>query len=79
MSTKTPHTVLELGYGMGAYTITLARTGFRVTAVDLYHGWRVHMTLTEHAEREPESRRTYFAANKLTVCAYRDHDPGPRP
>ena len=30
----TPRTALELGYGMGIYATTLARLGFRVTAVD---------------------------------------------
>lgn len=30
----TPRTALDLGYGAGAYTIALARAGFRVIAVD---------------------------------------------
>ncbi|MGW0712992.1 class I SAM-dependent methyltransferase [Streptomyces sp. NPDC002643] len=30
----TPRTALDLGYGAGAYTIALARAGFRVVAVD---------------------------------------------
>jgi hypothetical protein len=31
---EAPRTALDLGYGAGAYTIALARAGFRVLAVD---------------------------------------------
>jgi len=34
----TPRTALDLGYGAGAYTIALARAGFRVVAVDQIPG-----------------------------------------
>lgn len=34
LSAHTPRTALELGYGMGTYSVALARNGFRVVAVD---------------------------------------------
>lgn len=45
---------------------------FRATIEHLYIGWSVHMVLTPHAERNTDSPRNYFEANRITVCARRN-------
>ncbi|WP_378736108.1 class I SAM-dependent methyltransferase [Nocardia brasiliensis] len=48
---------------------------FRNTIERLYSGWELHMSLTQHAERNTDSPRNYFEANRITVQAHRrDHN-----
>lgn len=49
---------------------------FRDVIERLYSGWSVHATLRPHAERETDSPRNYFEANKITVRAYRNAQEG---
>ncbi|WP_433620984.1 methyltransferase domain-containing protein [Nocardia sp. CA-120079] len=37
----------------------------------LYNGWTVQISLMPHAERNTDSPRNYFEANRITVSAYR--------
>lgn len=47
---KVPRTALDLGYGAGAYTIALARAGFKVTAVDQVPNKLLLRSLKNHSE-----------------------------
>ncbi|MFD6417031.1 class I SAM-dependent methyltransferase [Streptomyces sp. NPDC060194] len=47
---STPRSALDLGYGMGAYTIALARAGFRVVAVDQVPSAPFRQRLRDHIE-----------------------------
>ncbi|MFQ6327152.1 SAM-dependent methyltransferase [Nocardia sp. CWNU-33] len=50
-----------------AYTADTLRT----TIERLYTGWTLHMTLTQHAERNTDSPHNYFEANRITIHAHR--------
>jgi 2-polyprenyl-3-methyl-5-hydroxy-6-metoxy-1,4-benzoquinol methylase len=52
--------------GEAAYTAAV----FRDVIEHLYSGWTVRVTLRPHAERDTDSPRNYFEANRITVCAY---------
>ncbi|MFG1795803.1 methyltransferase domain-containing protein [Nocardia sp. NPDC049149] len=58
--------------GEAAYTAA----GFRDLIERLYSGWAIHTTLSPHAERDTETARNYFEANRITVCAYRHTGTG---
>lgn len=45
--------------------------GFRAAIEHLYAGWQLHVTDMPHTERDSGGQRTYFSANKITVCAHR--------
>ncbi|MFD6802985.1 transposase [Streptomyces cyaneofuscatus] len=46
----TPRTALDLGYGVGAYSIALARAGFQVVAVDQVPSTPFRQRLRDQAE-----------------------------
>ena len=50
-----------------AYTAGL----FCATIEHIYTGWQVQTSLTRHAERNTDSPRNYFEANRITVYARR--------
>lgn len=45
---------------------------FTRTIEHLYRGWTVHTSLTQHSERNTDSPRNYFEANRITVQAHRN-------